>query len=184
MWKRKSWHECAEELKEYSDRFVILHWHQERRPWSKPTTRRTDELMNEMQQVSIDALELLKSLAANIRTDQDYGLTDYGGNVGLLKTTNISENEHLKYKQEYRLFKHDDLVKQGHYQNLSLRDGLNKVIHADPSRSDYYVAPRYKGENAEHALLLYSTKGVEWFAVLSLLRLIEVIKELPDKQLD
>ena len=116
-------------------------------------------------------VEVLRILALAIRSEQDYGLTNSDlAPVGAF-SSNISRDEALAVINYYRP-PHSEL---NGYKPLGLRQGLNKIAHADSTRSGFFA------DDSTHDLILTGAdRGAEWLAVISLIDLCRVIKSLPN----
>ncbi len=65
-------------------------------------------------------------------------------------------------------------------QAVEIRQALNKIAHADPQKSDYFVGPG----DRDHDLILFGENyGDNWLAVISLPELADSIHELPDAKM-
>jgi len=159
MWKRRTFHECAVELEGISNGF--------RSAYSGTDANRAQDL----ERYSVQGVEILRILASAIRSEQDYGIlgrvSTYVGSVRK-KTDEAEINDMLQnYKPPYMLLEN--------YEPLSLREGLNKIMHTNGMRSGFYA------DRSNHDLILSGTdRGASWVAVVSLVDLCRVIKSLPD----
>lgn len=175
MWKRATWHECADELDEVCQAFRNAYWG--RRHGSRWPRDPADEV--EMVEVSKQAVQLLRALALAVRSEQDFDLVpNAAAVVGALKEEGATPSDagEVKLQRGYA-----SMLRTDGYTKLDLRQALNKIAHADPRSADYYVGPL----DAAHDLLLYGTsRGRTWFAVISLLELVKAIRALPDATLE
>jgi hypothetical protein len=159
MWKRRTFHDCAHELQQVSDRF--------RAAANGQFGANSKAIMH---QTSVDGVEILRILSLSIRTEQDHGLTDgRSAAVGVL----IEPAEAPQVANAIRLKRVTD-----HKMPLTLREALNKIAHLDPGRSTYRV------DQADHVLILIGeNKGKEWVAELSLPMFCTVILNLKDESI-
>jgi hypothetical protein len=166
MWLRRTFHECAEELKAQSDFFRSAYFN--RRNFS-PADRQ-----ERMVSASERGVEVLRILALSIRADQDAGLTDNNpATVGSLRV-GVTDDEITQTLTSYR----PPYTRQRGFKPLTLRQALNKIAHADSNRTGFYV------DADTHDLILTGTnRGDSWLAVISLLDLCRVIKSLPDAKI-
>ena len=67
MWKRKTFHECANELASISERFRLAHTN----TLPKHLAGSKNDILMEC---SVKGVDLLKVLALSIRAEQDYGI--------------------------------------------------------------------------------------------------------------
>jgi hypothetical protein len=82
MWKRATWHECADELDQLSQAFRDAYWG--RRHGSRWPRHSDDEI--EMVETSKQAVQILRAIALAVRTEQDSDLIPNTGMVvGVLK---------------------------------------------------------------------------------------------------
>lgn len=163
MWQRRTFHKCAAELRGISARFREAYLNKS----GGDEKRRYDAMVEE----SRSGVEVLRTLALAIRSELDYGLTaDSGFSVGALKS-DVTIEEAAAVVRDYR-----PLSSQlSDFGPLSLRQGLNKVAHTNPTRSGFYV------DANEHDLILSGTdRSRTWVAVLSLSKLCDAVESLPD----
>jgi hypothetical protein len=132
-----------------------------------------------MLEVSKQAVQLLRALALAVRSEQDFDLVpNAAAVVGALKEEGATPSDagEVKRRKGYT-----SMLGTGGYTNLDLRQALNKIAHADPRSADYYLGPL----DTAHDLLLYGTsRGRTWFAVISLLELVNAIRALPDATIE
>lgn len=174
MWTRRTWHECADELAAVSERFRAAYW--ERCSGEGRSRGPLDEA--EMRNTSIQGVEVLRALALAIRSEQDFEMV--GGRdtvVGVLKARGAVSADVSDVKQGGG---YAAMIDKDGYQPLTLRGALNKVAHADPRRSDYYVAPM---DRAHDLLLFGELRGEAWFAAISVLELVKAIHSLPNRSM-
>jgi hypothetical protein len=128
-----------------------------------------------MVETSRRGIEILRTLALAVRSEMDFDLIpEEDAVVGAIKEQDAEDTAAIQAKQQGG---YAGLLAMEGYVPLNLRGALNKIAHADPKGTDYYVGP---GDTA-HDLLLYGRRGGRrWFAAVSLLRLVKVIRELPD----
>lgn len=163
MWQRRTYHDCAAELSQISERFRLAYTKQG--PWSAAQRQAI------LHDTSVRGVEVLKILALSVRGDQDYGLIPREcPRVGALRT-NVSIAEVDLISESYR----PPYTNLDGFSPLSLRDALNKIAHASPAGNGFCA-------NAEtHDLILTGKLGDRrWMAVISLIDLCKVIASLPD----
>ena len=172
MWRRATWHECADELEQICKDFRAAYWG--RRTGGKGWPRHPDDEA-EMRQTSKEGIQLLRALATAVRSEQDFNLIPTArAVVGALKRAGAAPADAIEVK---RGGGYASVLERSGYAPLHLREALNKIVHADPRTAGYYVAP----VDRAHDLLLYGeNRGDTWFAALSLLELIKAIRALPD----
>lgn len=163
MWQRRTFHECAEELNAQSQFF--------RNAYVNRLNFSATERKERMLSASERGVEVLRILALSIRADQDSGLTtNEPTRVGALRqrATDGEIGAILSgYKPPYN--------QQPGFEPLTLRAALNKIAHADPGRTGFYV------DGDTHDLILSGThRGDTWVAVISIIDLCRAIKSLPD----
>lgn len=166
MWQRRTFHECAEELSVISEDFRAAYTN--KFGWERS---RRDRVLAD---TSKRGVEVLRILALSIRSDQDFGLTINDPTpVGALKP-DATQAEVLSVIRDYR----PPYSQLSQYNPLTLRQALNKIAHADPTRSGFFA------DNDTHDLILSGVnQGSIWIAVISLIDLCRVIKSLPDASL-
>jgi hypothetical protein len=171
MWLRHSFHECAIELMQCSERF--------RTAW-KYNYRYDIALAAQdpvIQEESIRGIEILKILALSIRPEQDYSLIPKDTTVvGAIKesATNDDVNRIIRsYVPPYTALRD--------FTTLNIRQALNKIAHADPKRAGLFA------DAQQHDLILSGDNGRRdkkiWIAVLSLIDLCKVVMALPDHKI-
>ncbi|WOB45335.1 hypothetical protein HNI00_21025 [Thermoleptolyngbya oregonensis NK1-22] len=164
MWKRRTFHECAEELEILSQDF--------RDAYINPST--PDQQIREkiLQESSERGIEILRMLALSIRSEQDFGaIPTIRTPVGALKRS-ASTSEVLATLNSYR----PPYGGRTGFELLSLREALNKIAHADPYRTGFFV------DNTVHDLILSGNHGSNtWIAIVSITDLCRAIKSLPDQ---
>jgi hypothetical protein len=163
MWQRRTFHECASELMAISEDFRSAYTN--RWNWDKS---RKDQVLRD---TSTRGVEVLRILSLSIRSDQDYGLTDNVSTpVGALHA-HVAESEALALVRDY----HPSYDRLPGFNPLRLRQALNKIAHANPTRSGFFA------DATTHDLILTGEeRGSTWVAVISLIDLCNVIKSLPD----
>lgn len=165
MWQRRTFHECAEELGALSEDFRSAHTN--RFGWDSSRTQRV------MVETSRRGVEILRILALSIRSDQDFGLTENGSTpVGALQNV-ATDAELVAAIRDYRP-PYDRLTG---FAPLKLRQALNKIAHANPSRSGFFA-----DEHTHDLILTGEDRGDMWIAIISLIDLCSVIVALPDEQ--
>lgn len=129
----------------------------------------------EMKDTSINGVQILRALALAVRSEQDFGLLPPDSSiVGAVKKEDAVPSDAIDVKQACGF---QSILKRAEYEPLPLRQALNKIAHANPESADYYIGPLH----SNHDLLLYGdNRGKQWFAAISILELIRVIRALPD----
>ena len=170
MWKRATWHECADELDQVCERFRHAYWGKRSKGWP----RHPDDVA-EMKESSIEGVKLLRALALAVRSEQDFDVApNQRAVVGALKNENALPTDAIEVKHRGG---YESMLGVSGYVPLKLRQALNKIAHADPQTADYYIG-RLVGN---HDLLLYGEdRGQKWFAAISMLDLVKAIRSLPD----
>jgi hypothetical protein len=171
MWQRATWHECAEELAQISSRFQRCHWGGRTNGVGWP---RHPEDQREMEELSVEGVRLLRSLALAVRSEQDFGLIPQTSDViGAIKNHGNWPDDVIALKRNGGF---SGALQLG-WRPFGLRQALNKIAHASPTRSDYHVGPM---RGAHDLILSGEQNGSLWIAVLSILKLIDAIRLLPD----
>jgi hypothetical protein len=171
MWTRASWHECADELDDVSQRFRRAYWG--RRGGGGWPRHPDDEV--EMVETSKEGVQLLRALALAVRSEQDFKLAPHTALVvGALKKEKAIPSDAMEVKKKLG---YANMLEIEGYSPLLLRQALNKIAHADPQKAGYYVAPR---DRAHDLLLFGEDRGQKWFAAISILELAKAIRALPD----
>jgi hypothetical protein len=167
-WTRATWHECADELDEQSQRF-------------RDAYRGRPEDTATMEEASRRGLQILRALALAERSEQDFGIAPWRGRVvGAFKPRNAEPVDGMLVKRSLESGFRAALVLGG-WEPLHLREALNAVVHADPRLSDFCVGPAIRGPDRVHELLLFGERGTDhWFAAVSLPELSRAVRELPD----
>jgi hypothetical protein len=173
MWARRTWHECADELATVSRRFRDAYVG---RLEAGQAPTRGSRLENDMQSASVQGVEVLRALALAVRSEQDStGLGRQDIAVGVLKARGATTTDALEVKS---LGGYGGVIDAANFRPLKLRQALNKIAHADPHGSDYYVSP----SGQDHDLILSGEyQGADWLAVISVVELINAIRSLPDQ---
>jgi hypothetical protein len=171
MWKRATWHECADELSVVCQDFRDAYWG---RRHGSGWPKHPDDIAN-MAKSSEKGVQLLRALALAVRSEQDFDLIPQTMTVvGALKRENATTTDAAEVKQKRG---YAQMLSINGYTPLLLRQALNKIAHADPQKADYYIGPG----DCVHDLLLYGEdRGNSWFAVVSLIELVKAIRALPD----
>ena len=171
MWKRATWHECADELSQVCQQFRDAYFG--RRHGSRYPRHPDDEA--EMLEASKKGVQILRALALTVRSEQDFDLIPKTVDiVGALKKERATLKDAIEVKQNGGYTR---MLTINDYVPLNLRQALNKIAHADPQKADYYIGPG----DTTHDLLLYGEdRGQSWFAAVSLVELAKVIRALPD----
>lgn len=172
MWQRATWHECADELDQICREFRDAYWG--RRTGATGGRRHPGDVA-EMRRTSKEGIQLLRALSTAIRSEQDFNLIPPGrAVVGALKSAGATPADAREAKGGSG---YASVLMRPGYAPLHLREALNKIVHADPRTADFFVGAL----DHAHDLLLYGEhRGDAWFAAVSLLELIEVIRALPD----
>lgn len=170
MWKRATWHECADELDEVCRMFRRAYWGKRYKGWP----RHPDDVA-EMEATSKQGVQLLRALALAVRSEQDFNLApNTAAVVGALKNEDAMPSDAYEVKQRGG---YAGMLEINCYVPLNLRQALNKIAHADPQTADYYV----RVMDLAHDLLLYGeNRGKKWFAAVSIVELVKAIRALPD----
>src|SRR5437870_4976369 len=99
MWKRATWHECADELADVCQRFRRAYWGRRSKSWPRHPA---DEA--EMKECSTEGVKLLRALAIAVRSEQDFDLAPNSMNVvGALEKNSALPADAIKFKQGTRL---------------------------------------------------------------------------------
>jgi hypothetical protein len=164
MWKRRTFHECAEELEILSQEFRDAYVNQ-----SKLARQSKAQILQESSERGV---EILRVLALSIRSEQDFGaIPSIHTTVGALKrSASISEvSATLKnYQPPY--------IGRTGFEPLLFREALNKIAHTNPYKTGFFA------DNIAHDLILSGNHGANiWIAIVSLPDLCRVIKLLPDQ---
>lgn len=166
MWQRDTYHDCASELEQASDRFreaIVCRQ-------AVDSQENTRELVSS----SKDGADLLKILALSVRPEQDFGLLPHSNRqVGTL-VSNANSNE----IQSALTGSTTPPVVVPRAEPLGLREALNKIAHMDPRPGKSSFA----ADHLRHEVVLTGEKGGRnWIAILDIPRLCEAIKALPDR---
>jgi hypothetical protein len=172
MWQRRTFHECAEELEMVSQSFRTAFTN-----CSGIEQQRREEILRDS---SKEGVAILKVLALSIRPEQDYDeefkKATQDITVGALKRS-ASNNDVSDAINSYR----PPYSKIFGFEQLGLREALNKIAHADPdpSKNGFFA------DNVFHDLILSGKdkKGKTWIAVVSIVDLCRAVKLLPDQNL-
>ncbi|WNZ22275.1 hypothetical protein HJG54_04960 [Leptolyngbya sp. NK1-12] len=164
MWKRRTFHECAEELEVLSQDFRDAYVNK-----SKLEQQIQEKIL---QEASERGIEILRVLALSIRSEQDFGgIPSIRTTVGALKRS-ANTSEVLSTLNSYR----PPYDGRTGFEPLSLREALNKIAHANPYRAGFFA------DSAVHDLILSGNHGSNtWIAIVSIADLCRVIKSLPDQ---
>jgi hypothetical protein len=164
MWQRRTFHECASELEAISEDFRSaytgkLQWEESR----------CQQIMIERSQRGV---EILRILALSIRSEQDVGLTSRSSTqVGVI----LHDVDDEKISSVLKTYAPPYLALEAS-RRLGLRQALNCIAHANPSRSGFFA-----DEQVHDIILSGSNQNRLWIAVFSLIDLCRVIKALPDQ---
>lgn len=166
MPSRPTFYSSATDLAYESERF--------RSAFSRP--ERDPDRAGILEDASRRGVQLLRSLALAVRSEQDYGLLPMKSQrVGsVLETAAQGEIEALVpvYRPPYATL-HT-------FAPLDLRNALNKIAHATPAplRSGVYA------DAVTHDMISSGTRrGCPWIAVISVLDVCRVLQALPDRLL-
>lgn len=170
MWQRRTFHDCANELASISERFRLAY---------------TDTLPPHMvkmkngilEECSKNGVDVLKVLALSIRSEQDYGILPNNRLVVGAQKEPVTDGNIYACKKYY-CGQYKEYCETKNYEPMYLRVALNKIAHANPIESSFYA------DEQVHDLILIGTyRDRKWIALLSLLDLIKVVKELPDRNI-
>jgi hypothetical protein len=168
MWKRKTFHECANELASVSERFRLAHTN------TLPSHLKKHR-SSILEECSKDGVDILKILALSIRSEQDYDiLPKQKSMVGAFKEP-VTDGCIYVCKSYFR-GQYEKYCKTKNFLPLNLRTALNKIAHVNPDESSFYAT-----EHAHGLILVGSNRDKKWVALIDLLALITVVKELPDE---
>src|SRR5688500_4576357 len=167
MWQRRTFHECAEELSVISQDF--------RAAYTNSFGVEEDRRNEKLQRSSERGVEILRVLALAVRSEEDFRIIPKTNDlVGAVKPS-ATENDVVFTLMYYR----PPYNQAEGFEPLTLREALNKIAHADPTRSGFFA------NDPVHDLILCGIKGNKiWIAILSIVDLCRVIKSLPDKQIN
>lgn len=168
MWKRGTYHDCASELQQASDRF--------REAISGSRVHDSQENRQELEGSSKDGVDLLKILAMSVRPEQDFGLLPHANRQVGTFLSNADSTEIQTLLNGGQLPPIEVLGGEP----LELREALNKIAHMDPrpGRSSFAA------DGQHHEVVLTGQKnGRQWIAVLDILALCDAIKALPDRNI-
>jgi hypothetical protein len=164
MWKRRTFHECAEELEILSRDFRDAYTNKSR----------IDQQSREkiLQESSERGVEILRALALSVRSEQDFGgIPSIRTTVGALnRSTNTREVSATlnNYRPPYS--------EKAGFEPLLLREALNKIAHADPNKAGFFA------DEVVHELILSGNQRANtWIAIVSISELCRAIKSLPDQ---
>jgi hypothetical protein len=164
VWKRRTFHECAEELEVLSQYF--------RDAYINELNLDQQNRQKILQESSERGIEILRVLALSIRLEQDFGtVPSIRVTIGALKRS-ASPSEVSDTLSSYR----PPYRERTGFEPLLLREALNKIAHADPYRTGFFA------DNTVHDLILSGNQGSNtWIAIVSLPDLCRAIKFLPDQ---
>ncbi len=164
MWTRRTFHECAYELREISGSFRAAYVNK----FGVPESRRSQIL----QGTSERGVEVLRILALSIRSEQDFHLTpNVNETVGAINS-NVASGQVPSLFKDYR----PPYYGTPGFDPLHLREALNKIAHANPMQASFFAS------ESVHDLLLSGTRsGRAWVAIISLIDLCAVIESMPDQ---
>ena len=165
MLKRRTFYEGADELITISKRFRSAYTNKD----SLDEQRRNQEL----NYTSIRGIEILRTLALSIRTEQDYGeIPKPTEPVGVINSK-ASESDIESALKHYC----PPFNTQIGFTDLTLRDALNKIAHINPGQTSFYA------DESTHDIILTGLNQKRthtWIAIISLIELCRVIKSIPD----
>lgn len=154
MWARRTYHEIADELSVVSDDFRLA-------------DQRGDQ--QAMVRLSVQGVELLRSLALALRSEQDYG----GGARSSEPVGDLLEGV---ANPAFFVLTLRSIPAAEAPRSLSLREALNKIAHADPSLTSYKLGV------GRHDLILSGVlRGSSWVAVVRIPRIVEILRSYPDE---
>lgn len=157
MWARKTYHQIAEELEVISREF-------------RAADARGDR--PRMVEYSMQGVELLRALALALRSEQDYGLGTRSEEVAGQTISAVTDSAFVVLTLR-------GIPSSRNPQDLRLRDALNKIAHANPNLTSFKISPD------KHDLVLSGTLGRDtWVAVISILRIVEILKHYPDANVE
>lgn len=170
MWQRRTFHECAEELEMASKSFRIAYTNS----FGVDEQKRVEILGDS----SKKGVEILRVLALSIRPEQDYDeefkKSTQDITVGALKrcasSKDVSDTIN-SYRPPYS--------NKPDFEQLGLREALNKIAHADPSQAGCFA------DDVFHDLILSGKDKKEkiWIAIISIVDLCQAVKSLPDQNI-
>jgi hypothetical protein len=168
MWQRRTYHDCASELEQASDRF--------REAIVRRQAVDSQENMRELESSSKDGTDLLKIIALSVRPEQDFGLLPSSNtDVGTL-VRNADSNE---IQSALTGSKIPPVIVPGS-KPLGLREALNKIAHMDPRPGK----SSFSADRLRHEVVLTGEKsGHKWIAILDIPKLCKAIKSLPDRNI-
>lgn len=155
MWMRDTWHNCASELEIISAQFREAHQQSDRA---------------KMADASREGVALLRALALAVRSEQDFKLVPHTmATVGARKPKGASSSDASGFAG------HKACLARSGFKELPLRGALNCIAHADPRRGAFYATA------SVHDLLLFGERDKnQWCAAISIPKLVEAIRSLPD----
>jgi hypothetical protein len=166
MLRRRTFHECATELEGISSEF--------RSAYLGKAGIAPEHRQRTLVSTSKRGIEVLRILALAVRTDQDWSLlAPDKKQIGALKN-NVSDPD---LEAAIQAFKGPYNGLKG-FEPLNLREAMNKIAHMHPTRGSFFV------DEEHHDLMLSgSRQGRSWVAVISLIELCQLVKQLPDREL-
>lgn len=169
MWQRRTLHECADELLQISERFRF-HWKSHYR-YDKSLPARNPILI----EASTQGVEILRTLSLAIRSEQDYGLIPRDRTIVGTVRESVTRDDWEQLVSSYR----PPYCELSDFKPLRLREALNKIAHANPSRASFFA------DKNDHDLILAGERGMgTWYAVISIIDLCKCIKSLPDSTIE
>ena len=165
MWKRRTLHECAEELAQISENFRLAYMN--RLGLFDPHRRQQS-----LESSSIRGVEVLRILALAVRSEQDANTRPReSDSVGVLLGA-ASPNDVFMALNHYQPSKEPWTS----WRPLALREAFNKIAHANPARAGFFA-----DEESHDLILTGDQRGVPWIAVMSIVRLCAAVCRLPDQ---
>lgn len=159
-WTRRSFHECAEELRQISEQF--------REAYLSSDQGR----VRSMQDASTRGVDVLKILVMSVRPEIEHGMIANPQDAVGTVIENVSPELVDSFVSSYRPT-HANLT---HSRPLTLREALNKIAHASPLGNGFFA------DRDTHDLLLngeYNRR--KWIAVVSIVKVCDLILKLPDQ---
>lgn len=163
MLQRRTFHECADELMEISDDFRAAHTN----IFTRDRAKRDKILVD----TSRRGVEVMRLLALSIGEEAEFAAIHNDARpVGAFRAS-ASAAEANETIRDYR----PPYAQLHGFRPIGLRQALNKIALADPTRSGFFV------DGETHDLILSGLIGGDrWIAVISLLDLCKAIKSLPN----
>ncbi|MGD9614686.1 MAG: hypothetical protein AB7H90_02275 [Alphaproteobacteria bacterium] len=164
MWRRRTFHECAEELEIISEDF--------RRAYIADQYGSNPHNERILRDTSMRGVEILRILALAIRSEQDYGNVPKAASpVGAVQE-DATDEDAIWFPQLYR----PPYSKLTGFAPLEFRGALNKIAHANPQASTFFC-----NQEVHDLILTGENRRRKWIAIVSLIDLCATIKSLPDQ---